>query len=76
MATKQLHEITALPLWVRVGLYACAHHAQPLGRGELRLALDPTRTSKDVSVAIARALKAGLLAPGSTARCLYSGVAR
>ncbi|KRF19654.1 hypothetical protein ASH02_24170 [Nocardioides sp. Soil796] len=60
-----------LCLWIRVVLYATAHHGQPLEAGELRQALDPTVRSTDISRAIRTATRHGLLHPRSSARCLY-----
>lgn len=65
-----------LPLWLRLWLYV-DRQADPDGRlicerGTLReeLAIGVELRSADVSRAIAVATTKGLLAPGSTARCL------
>ena len=62
----------ALPLWVRVALYAEDHHGRRLAPGELRTTLDPQASPKDVSRAIRRGIEAGLLTYDSSARALYT----
>jgi hypothetical protein len=60
------------PLWIRVYVYALAHHDQGharLSAGELQRELGPT-TPGSISRAIATAVTGGWLAPISSARCL------
>ncbi len=62
------------PLWVAVALYA-ASKADAQGRavmepGELRAAVAPTSGAATISQAISRAVGAGWLGQGSTARVL------
>ena len=71
-APTAMWQCQALPLWVRVGLYAQAHHGVDLAPGELRRALDPHVARPALSRAISRAVAEGLVAHDSTARCLWS----
>lgn len=75
-APTHVWQCADLSLWVRVAVYALDHHARPLGIGELRRTLDPAATPAAVSRAIKRGVSVGLLRPESTARQLYSAVAR
>lgn len=65
-------QITGAALWVRVGLYARAHHGVRLGPGQLRRDLGQTYSVCDISRAIARAKQEGMLTHDSTARAMYS----
>lgn len=65
-------ECRGAALWVRVWLYARAHHGVALRRGELRGTLDPLATPADISRAITRCKTEGVLTHDSTARALYS----
>jgi hypothetical protein len=66
------YENPGLALHIRVGLYAEDHDGQRLERGQLRAAVDPLSRPAEIARAVRRAIRAGLLAPGSTARCLHS----
>lgn len=66
--------MTRAPLWLTVAIYAAQHqdehgdlHLRP---GQLREAMGGYMSSQSVSHAIRRAVKYGLLRPGSSARCL------
>lgn len=70
-STLHAWQCTALPLWVRVSLYAQHRHGVRHCPGELRLVLGITDPN-DLSRAIRRGIRAGLLAHDSTARNLYT----
>lgn len=63
-------ENTRLPLWVRVWVYAVAHHGEPLERGHLTVLFGVK--SPDISRAIRNGIDAGLLAHDSSARALWA----
>lgn len=71
---RPLYASPRLPLWCRVWVYALANCDQSgqvrLRPGELRRAIDSRVRPQEVSRAISNASTRGLLAPGSTARCL------
>lgn len=63
------------PLWVSVSLFAVSMADPVTGMavmraGQLREAVAPDASQSALSNAIARAVRAGWLAPGSTAWCL------
>lgn len=59
-----------LPLWVRVYLFALVNDGRVLGKGELRLSVDPYARASEFSRAITRAKQQGLLTEESSARML------
>ena len=62
----------ALPLHIRIALFAADHDGQRLERGHLRAATDPFARPAEIARGVRHAIKAGLLAPGSTSACLHS----
>lgn len=75
-AVERGWECTSLPLWVRVWQYADYHHGVTLAPRQLRDALGAHLQAHAISAAITRAVRAGALRPGSTARALYSNTPR
>lgn len=63
-------QCTALPLWVRVGLYAQGHHGTYHRPGHLRALLGTDAPA--LSRAIARAKREGLVTHDSSARKLWT----
>lgn len=62
----------ALPLSLRVALFAFDRCCQPLSPGELREAVDPLVRSAEISRAIRDGKRLGLLAACSTSSLLHS----
>lgn len=72
MTFSRFYASPRLPLWWRVILFAIDHDGMPLARGHLRDAVDPERLTRpaEISRAIRKGEKAGMLAPGSCAGVL------
>lgn len=73
MNFRHLYANPQLPLWWRLVLFAIEHDGMPLARGQLRDAVDPERLTRpaEISRAIRKAEKAGMLDKGSRSSMLH-----